>query len=594
MAVFKKIKMEIVSAIKSWRFRGMRTSNRIFIFTLFFLFFLFAFGVGKVEAANLYFSPASGSYNVGNTVSVNIYVSSSDQSINAVSGVVYFPADKLEILSLSKSGSISSLWVEEPSFSNVNGTFSFEGVVLNPGFTGSAGKVITANFKVKSAGQGVLGFSSGSVLANDGKGSNVLTDMSKASFSFGGVVPSSPVSEVTENSQIPEISSPTHPDPNSWYPKNRAEFTWPLPSGVTGVRLLANQSARTTPSVVYSPPISEKEITDLEDGISYFHVQFRDASGWGQVVHFKVQVDTEKPASLSVSEIEREDATDPRVVFKMFAKDSLSGIDHFKITLDDEGSIIWKDDGSHEYQTEALPSGKHKLLTKVYDKAGNFLEITTDFLIKPISSPIIEDYQKNLTDSELLSISGTALPKSEVEFWFKGEADFLESQMTDVDKEGKFSFVSKKRLHNGSYKIWAETVDRRGARSAPSEQISVKVSPPAFIQFGSKAISLLSALVPLVALIITLVVILLHGWRKISFLRRKIRRETHEAGLVLHKAFELLKEDIKDQIKLLEKTRGKRELTEEEEKIVKQLKKNIDQTEKLVMKEIDDIEKVDS
>ena len=71
----------------------------------------------------------------------------------------------------------------------------------------------------------------------------------------------------------------------------------------------------------------------------------------------------------------------------------------------------------------------------------------------------------------------------------------------------------------------------------------------------------------------------------------KIKKEVREAETVLHKAFDSLKEDVREHIKLLEKTKTKRQLTEEEEKIIKQLRKDLDNAEKFVSKEIKDIEK---
>jgi len=110
------------------------------------------------EAATLYFSPSSGAYTVGGTLSVNVYVSSADQAMNAASGVISFSQDKLEVASLSKSGSIITLWVQEPTFLNSAGTVNFEGIVLNPGFTGVAGKIITTNFRVRRQALPILTF----------------------------------------------------------------------------------------------------------------------------------------------------------------------------------------------------------------------------------------------------------------------------------------------------------------------------------------------------------------------------------------------------------------------------------------------------
>ena len=97
------------------------------------------------------FSPSSGEYAVGGVFSVSVYVSSADQAMNAASGAISFPPDKLEVISLSKTGSIFTLWVQEPLFSNSSGAVNFEGIALNPGFTGIGGKLITVNFKAKAA-----------------------------------------------------------------------------------------------------------------------------------------------------------------------------------------------------------------------------------------------------------------------------------------------------------------------------------------------------------------------------------------------------------------------------------------------------------
>jgi len=142
-----------------------------------------------VRAAFLDISPSSGSYKTGANFTVGVYVGTSE-SINAISGRVYFPTDKLETVSVSKSGSIFSLWVQEPIISS--GIVSFEGIILNPGYTGTSGKLVNITFKVKAAGDAKLGFSSASVLANDGKGTNVLTNIGSASYSLGDTTPSSP------------------------------------------------------------------------------------------------------------------------------------------------------------------------------------------------------------------------------------------------------------------------------------------------------------------------------------------------------------------------------------------------------------------
>ena len=95
-------------------------------------------------AATLYFSPSSGTYNTGRNFTVSVKVST-NVPVNAVSAVINYPNNNLEAVGISKTGSVVNLWVQEPSFSNTDslGNVRFEGVVLNPGFIGSLGKIIT-------------------------------------------------------------------------------------------------------------------------------------------------------------------------------------------------------------------------------------------------------------------------------------------------------------------------------------------------------------------------------------------------------------------------------------------------------------------
>lgn len=155
------------------------------IYKIVLLFLIAALLPLTVDAASLSFYPASGSYNVGSSFTVGVYVSSSDQSINAASGVISFPTDMLEVSSISKNGSIFTIWADEPSYSNGAGTVSFEGLVPNPGFIGSSGKIITITFRVKSTGTPSLRFSSASTLANDGRGTNVIKGIGTAQFTLG-------------------------------------------------------------------------------------------------------------------------------------------------------------------------------------------------------------------------------------------------------------------------------------------------------------------------------------------------------------------------------------------------------------------------
>jgi len=151
---------------------------------------LFALGIGfllpdVLYAANLYFLPSSGNYSQGQNFTTSILVNT-EQSINAVSGLLNFPTEYLEVIALSTVNSIVNLWVQAPSFSNGgdSGNVNFEGIILNPGYIGSQGKIIDVVFMVKKIGSASLAFSNSAILSNDGKGTNIVSSSGTAKFSF--------------------------------------------------------------------------------------------------------------------------------------------------------------------------------------------------------------------------------------------------------------------------------------------------------------------------------------------------------------------------------------------------------------------------
>ncbi len=572
----------------------MEKTKKIKILILFAFASAFIVAVpAMAQAASLYFSPSSGTYTIGSTLSVGIYVSSADQAMNAASGVISFPSDKLEVTSLSKTGSIFSLWVQEPSFSNSAGTVNFEGVVLNPGFSGAMGKIIAVNFRIKAAGTATLNFSSGSVLANDGQGTNILASLGNASFSLGGAAPTVPEattpSEAAGAPSAPQISSPTHSDTNKWYAADDAKFVWSVPSDVTAARLLVGKIPQAVPTVYYSPAINSKELFDLADGIWYFHVQLKNAAGWGAISHFRFQIDTEKPSRFEIREIERDDKTNPRVKFVFDAKDETSGIDHYEVQIDDSNPQVWQDEDSGVFETPALGPGQHTLIAKAIDKAGNSLANSAEFSIQALEPPTITDYPKELTSGEILIVKGSTYQNAQVVIWLQRDKDEPQSQIVKSDNNGNFTFITEERLKDGIYKLWAEAVDERGARSKPTDKVTIVVEQPAILKIGGRAVTILAIAVPILALIILLLALIWYGWHKFSSFRKRIRKETKEAEQALHQAFKALKEETEKQVAKLD---GKPDLSEREKKICGELKKALKISEKFVGKEIKDIEKV--
>lgn len=166
-----------------------RTYTKTILYSCAFVLFFVSFSVlpSVARAAYFYFSPAEGSFRRNENFKVGILVNT-DSVVNAVQGIVNFPSEFLEVIDIERNNgnSIIDFWVQKPSFSNTgdSGNVHFEGVILNPGFVGSAGKIMDVVFRVKKEGAADLDFTDFAILANDGKGTNVSAANGKATFVF--------------------------------------------------------------------------------------------------------------------------------------------------------------------------------------------------------------------------------------------------------------------------------------------------------------------------------------------------------------------------------------------------------------------------
>lgn len=161
-----------------------------------------------VSAATLSFG-AGLTYTEGDTVRMPILLSS-EEPVNAASAGVLYDQNVLSLISISKAGSIVSLWAEEPSFTNTAGTAQFEGVMLNPGWNGASGVLVTLIFRAKASGSTVLRLVNGSVLANDGRGTELLS----ATYPTSLTIAPAPVQKTPDTAPAPKPKvAPETPTP---------------------------------------------------------------------------------------------------------------------------------------------------------------------------------------------------------------------------------------------------------------------------------------------------------------------------------------------------------------------------------------------
>lgn len=370
--------------------------------------------------ATLFVSPTSGIYKIGDIFSVLINVNSGGQAINAASVQMSFDNTKLEVTDIGYSRSIFTIWTEEPVFSNAAGSVRLSGGLPTPGFIGASGAILRVNFKARAAGQASVIMTSGSVLANDGSGTNILD-------SFKG--------------------------------------------GLYNIISAAKEGAaavKPTTSTTTAPVIEKGE--------------------------------------------------------------------------------------------------------------------------KPIDAPTITEWPRSLQGGDTINIKGLAYPNGKIlVFIQKGMNDpAIEERFAGSD--GRFNYTFSKTVEAGYYRVWVKNVTIEGLTSAPCEVVTIEVSQPLFFRVGTIALNYITIIITILALLILMLFILVWSWLRLRNWREQHKKEISLTEENIHKAFDLLKEDMEKQIRYLEKTGSSRKLTSEEERVIEYLKKDLDDVEKFLRKEIDDTE----
>ena len=145
------------------------------------------------HAAIITTQPSQSTMKVGQNFSARIVIDSQGKIINNAEAVLSYPFEYLEITSVSTTGSIFTIWAENPTYSNANGRLSFNGGIPNPGYSGGAGLAVTVVFHTKKAGTAPITISSAAIRENDGLGTNILSGQSGATVNITAEPTPSPI-----------------------------------------------------------------------------------------------------------------------------------------------------------------------------------------------------------------------------------------------------------------------------------------------------------------------------------------------------------------------------------------------------------------
>jgi hypothetical protein len=569
----------------------------------------------KAEGSSLYIAPSTGTYVTGEEFIVSVKLSSGEESINSAEGSIRFDSAKIEVSGINTDSSIFNFWFpsKTPTFSNAAGNISFSGGLPSPGFKGSSGHLFNIKFKAKAIGSAQLNFISGSILANDGKGSNILTAMGNASYQIApeskAPVPENPKDEAVksekaktadnQNSEdIPAnspditindiISSPTHPDQSFWYPATTLELKFKLPKETESISTLFDQSIESEPKEKAEPLTAGKNIAGIKDGVWYFHLRYKNAEGWSRTNNFRVQIDNTPPELLEAYVEQKDQGNWPTIFFK--AKDGSSGIKKYEIkvgSLEEKGFSANSEEAS--IITSGLSAGEHKALVEAIDNAGNITYTELEFSIQPIESPKIENFPIEAKPSDKLFFSGKSLPNAEISINIENENGKIISKQAKADSSGNWFLLVDPGLTNGRYLAWAQATNENGLKSQPTSKVSFFITPPIFARIGNVVINYFTVLASLLFMIILIVfsVVFL-----VSYARKKLRKETYEIEKVLKDKLETLKKEVDDELVQLAQSAETPVQRTQRSRAKERLKVKIEVAEKKILKEIKDVEDI--
>lgn len=545
-------------------------------------------------AATLSLSPSSGVYGAGETFTARVVVNTNGAPINAADATLSFNPNELSVVSVNRGSSIFNLWVTEPEFSNSAGSIAFSGG-LPSGYTGSAGNVMNVTFRSKGSGTARVSFTNGSVLANDGRGTNVLTAMNGGTYTIQAAS-SAPEPEVIEyvapanTPAAPAVQSSTHPDPSKWYNADTATLSWSVPSDITAVRTLLNTNPTSVPTKVYEDPISTITLADLGEGESYFHIQFQNADGWGRVTHYRLGVDTENPENIKITHADDADLSNPVQTLRVQVDDETSLVNQYAVKIDDAEPFNEIDEtGSGTIQLPPLDPGYHSVIIEAFDQAGNSVVGTYSFTIEAFEKPVFTEYPTEMNEGVIPVIKGMTRPNSTVTITLEKVGS--EPVYYDVisDESGEFIFIPEGTFARGVYELSAVAVDEYDAKSELSDVARIAVQEPGYIRIGGYIVSVLSVVIPLV----TLVVAFFFGLWYLVFafrrFRKRVRVESTEALEILHREFASLQSTLRSEEHELQNSRKSKKLTKAEANMIEVFDRSLQESQQRVEKEIEDV-----
>lgn len=533
---------------------------------------------------------------IGQQFSVSLLLDT-EENINAAQGIVSFSPSVLQMISVDNTNSVFNFWVEDPTISNDVGTMSFVGgssKIVN----GKKLKILTMKFKAVGIGSSNIKFSNGVVTADDGVGTNVLSNVTEASVSVSGTVTAPAATPVVEQPKpierapvvvkklptAPKLSVGLYPDEAKWYSQiGDTTVFWDLPTDVISVAVLVDKNPNGIPTIFEKQLFDGKNIGTLEEGITYVHARFKNNVGNGPVTTFRIAIDTTAPLDFEVKMLEGLKIDNPSPTINFSTNDNLSGVAFYSVIVDAQAPTKT---GSKEFVFPILEPGKHSVLVKAFDNAGNGTDASLSFEILPIASPEIKFVtQPFYSDSDnTLLVKGSGIPSAiALLSILKTDGTVVARASARADESGAWEYSFSETFQNGKYKIVVVSQDDRGALSLPVEFDNVIVKSKPILKIGAFELNLWGIIILLALLLVGSFISGYYFFKmKVSRIDRKIFITKQDVV----KVTDMIRKDMIN-LKTVLKTKDKFD----DEFAIKELEENIAKIDKYIQKEIESIGK---
>ena len=542
--------------------------KKFLIITTTFFAFSLLWNVVAAQAATLYLVPDAQNFGASQEFTVDIKTNTENVSINAAQATVQFPVNILTLLEIEKGGSIFNFWAEEPVISDEAGTLKFIGGATK-GVSGSALQILRMKFKASGLGKAELTFSDAAVVAADGKGTNVLSQMTGATYVVSAemVQPEAPEPPEPEIIQEPEgpapepepepveqpkpvvrepviaqnlpqepvLTVPLYSDSSKWY-NHLAEVIvfWEVPDDVVKIGARIDQdpngsiwNAENIETVLFTG----KKFDVLEEGVWYAHVQFKNNIGWSEIAHYKISIDTTPPLPFEIGiDNKVSDNPLPKITYETY--DSLSGIAEYLIFVDGKKLPVLTPQGP----------GEHTIKVRAIDLAGNSVEDDLEFEVLPLPTPTIDFITRSVSQGEFIFASGKTISNGFADVHVLNKAgSVVFSGESSSDELGNWEITIEEPLARGVYTLRATARDSRGAVSYPTEAETLKIKAKTIVSVGFIELGWFEIF--LIILLLVISGVSMTAWYYVSLQKRRAAYKM-VAARDIDKLTKLLAEDL--------------------------------------------------